>query len=138
MKAPGKACPIVIQQRDKKRYVLAFIHPTAGMQFVKGTIEANEDPLDGAIRELKEESGLDANVPLIPLGKTNIGENAEPWHFFKYLSSGLPEYWSHQTYDDFGHTFAFFWHPLDDPLDRDWHPIFHEAFAFFAPLCMSD
>ena len=72
MKTPGKACPIVMQQRDKKRYVLAFTHPTAGKQFVKGTIEADESPLDGAVRELKEESGLDANVPLIPLGKTNI------------------------------------------------------------------
>ena len=78
MKAPKKACPVIMQQRDRRRYVLAFNHPTAGKQFVKGTIEAGESPLDGAIRELKEESGLDADVPLIPLGKTHIGENDEP------------------------------------------------------------
>jgi len=77
-------------------------------------------------------------MPLIPLGTYSIGESRQLWHFFKLSSSGLPETWSHQTEDDFGHTFEFFWHPLNQSLDQNWHPVFHEAFAFFAPRCMAD
>lgn len=133
-----KACPIVIRLFDGRPEVLAFAHPLAGKQFVKGTIEAGENPLDAAIRELREESGVHADGPLISLGTHSIGESLQRWHFFEYVSSELPDTWSHQTEDDFGHTFVFFWHPLSKPLDRDWHSIFHEAFAFFAPRCISD
>ncbi|WP_297844880.1 NUDIX domain-containing protein [uncultured Roseibium sp.] len=133
-----KACPVVIRLFDGQPEVLGFTHPFAGKQFVKGTIEAGENPLDAAIRELREESGLHTGGPLISLGTHSIGESLQLWHFFKFMSSELPDTWNHQTEDDFGHTFVFFWHPLSKPLDRDWHPIFHEAFAFFAPRCISD
>lgn len=109
---------------------MAFKHPTAGNQFVKGTINAGESPRDAAIRELREESGLQAVMPLNDLGVSWVADSR--CHFFSCTMTGLADSWSHQTEDDLGHIFTFFWHPLDKPLDRDWHPIFHEAFAFFA------
>jgi hypothetical protein len=64
---------------------------------------------------------------------TTDGADLTPWHFFAYPTAHLPDAWQHTTEDDYGHTFAFFWRPVGLPLDRDWHPIFREAFAFFAP-----
>lgn len=58
-----KACPIVYRRCDGGAEVLAFIHPSAGKQFVKGTIEPGETPLDAADRELWEESGLTVRSP---------------------------------------------------------------------------
>jgi 8-oxo-dGTP pyrophosphatase MutT (NUDIX family) len=118
--------------------VLAFVHPVAGKQFVKGTIKSGENPLDAARRELREESGLNAPSALISLGIQVIGGNRQRWYFFEWISTGIPDAWSHQTEDNHGHTFLFFWHPLDLQLDNEWHPIFHEAFAFFAPLVSTD
>ncbi|MGM4986502.1 NUDIX domain-containing protein [Rhizobium sp. 11_C7_N12_5] len=128
-----KACPVVFRMRDSGSEVLAFIHPSAGKQFVKGTIEPSETPLAAAERELWEESGLTALSPMALLGQCQIGPSRQLWHFFGCQAVGLPDTWQHLTADDHGHTFAFFWHPIDLPLDQDWHPIFHEAFNFFAP-----
>jgi len=30
-------------------------------------------------------------------------------------------------HDSGGLDFTFFWQPLDDKLDTDWHPLFREA-----------
>jgi 8-oxo-dGTP pyrophosphatase MutT (NUDIX family) len=128
-----KACPVVFRTREEGMDVLALSHPSAGKQFVKGTIESGELPRAAAERELYEESGLRIQSPTIFLGKHEIGADLTPWHFFAYPTAHLPDAWQHTTEDDYGHTFAFFWHPIGLPLDRDWHPIFHEAFAFFAP-----
>ncbi|WP_448951083.1 NUDIX domain-containing protein [Labrys neptuniae] len=133
MQLSEKACPIVVRTQDRHVEVLAFIHPLAGRQFVKGTIVQGEPPLAAAKRELREESGLIASSPMESLGVHLIGAGRQKWHFFRCLSSGLPERWQHAADDDLGHVFSFFWHPLNLPLDQEWHPIFHEAFAFFAP-----
>ncbi len=135
MEPMEKACPIVIRKKNGRTEVLAFLHPLAGKQFVKGTIEAGESPIGAATRELWEESGLRIDRPMVPLGVGSVGKPCQTWHFYKHQSSGLPETWSHKTKDDFGHTFDFFWHPLDKTLGLDWDPIFQDAFAFFAPLC---
>jgi 8-oxo-dGTP pyrophosphatase MutT (NUDIX family) len=127
-----KACPVVYRRRDSGPEVLAFVHPSAGKQFVKGSIEVGEAPLDAAKRELLEESGLIVHAPIASLGRCEIGPDRQLWHFFGWQASGLPDTWQHETADDQGHTFAFFWHPLGLPLDQDWHPIFHEAHNFFA------
>ena len=49
-----KAWPIVLREKDGAIEVLAFQHPQAGKQFVKGTIELDEDPVAAAARELRE------------------------------------------------------------------------------------
>lgn len=127
-----KACAIVTRATNRGLEVLAFTHPSAGNQFVKGTIEKGEYPQNAAERELREESGLVSRSAMKPLGKQEIGPDRTLWHFFVWHSSGLPDRWHHMAEDDYGHTFAFFWHPIDLPLDQDWHPIFHEAFEFVA------
>lgn len=133
-----KVCPVVLRTGDGRREVLAFSHPVAGKQFVKGTIETAEAPCLAARRELREESGLDAPQALLSLGIAAIGVSRQPWHFFKWTSAGLPDSWSHQTQDDYGHRFEFFWHPLHLQLCKEWHPMFHEAFDYFAPLVSDD
>jgi len=47
-----KACPVVLRVSKEILEVLAFIHPSAGKQFVKGTIENGETPQQAAEREL--------------------------------------------------------------------------------------
>jgi 8-oxo-dGTP pyrophosphatase MutT (NUDIX family) len=127
-----KACPIVTRTTDQGLEVLAFSHPLAGFQFVKGTIEKGEAPSDAAKRELFEESGLVCPEPLELLGSAPIGPDQTTWHFYVWHSTGLLDTWSHATTDDQGHNFAFFWHPIDLKLAASWHPIFHEAFNFFS------
>jgi len=58
-----KVCPVVHQQVDGVLEVLAFRHPSAGNQFVKGTIEDGEPPPTAALRELREESGNRGRFP---------------------------------------------------------------------------
>ncbi|MES5096909.1 NUDIX domain-containing protein [Agrobacterium sp. BA1120] len=113
--------------------MLTFTHPSAGRQFVKGTIEKGEKSQEAAERELFEESGLRVRSSMIFIGTQEIGIERVPWHFFAYRNSSLPDTWTHVTEDDDGHSFSFFWHSVQRPLDQQWHPIFHEAFTFFVP-----
>lgn len=125
-----KACPVVTRLTNHGLEVLAFRHPLAGCQLLKGTVENGELPRDAARRELLEESGLVCPVEMASLGKINVGPERITWHFFTWGSTGLPDCWEHSTEDDDGHTFAFFWHPISVPLGDHWHPIFKEAFQF--------
>jgi 8-oxo-dGTP pyrophosphatase MutT (NUDIX family) len=61
MGSPSKACAIVIRAPAAIE-VLAFEHPLAGLQLVKGTIEAGETPQQAAVRELREEAGFGARA----------------------------------------------------------------------------
>ncbi|WP_172292336.1 NUDIX domain-containing protein [Pseudoruegeria sp. HB172150] len=130
MSVASKSCPVVTRRQGIVLDVLAFVHPCAGKQFVKGTIEAGETPLEAARRELREESGLIELSTPVALSVAAIGSDRQPWHFYQWIKIGLPDSWSHQTEDDGGHVFTFFWQPLDGLLADDWHPMFHEAFDF--------
>lgn len=77
-----KAWPVVTRKVDRGRQVLAFAHPSAGNQFVKGTVEVGEHPQDAAERELREESGLLAPSVMTELGSRAIGTDNVVWHFF--------------------------------------------------------
>ncbi|MDK2126529.1 NUDIX domain-containing protein [Parachitinimonas caeni] len=57
MKA-NKVAPVVLRQHPDGPQILAFIHPLAGHQRVKGSLEPGEPSHYGAERELKEETGL--------------------------------------------------------------------------------
>lgn len=128
-----KVCPVVCRETSSGWQVLGFIHPSAGKQFVKGTVEQGENLEDAAKRELEEESGLIVGSRMTFLGTSLIGPGSVSWHFFGHLEKSLPDSWDHVTTADHGHTFSYFWHPLEQPLGGGWHVTFHEAFAFFRP-----
>ena len=126
-----KVCPLVVRSNCGTSEVLAFQHPNAGRQFVKGTIEPWEAPQADAQRELFEESGLVVQKMQF-LGRQKIGSRALLWHFYVWKTTALPETWTYQTKDDKGHEFAFFWQRLEQRPDHYWHCDFIEAYDFFA------
>jgi 8-oxo-dGTP pyrophosphatase MutT (NUDIX family) len=109
---PTKACPVVLRN-DGPLQTLAFQHPLAGNQLVKGTIEPGEQPREAALRELKEESGLCASGVAVALGIWVPGYQGQVWSFHLCSVPGeLPDRWVHHTEDGGGLAFNFFWHPL--------------------------
>ncbi len=123
-----KACPVVFCIRHGIAHILAFKHPVAGHQLVKGTIEQEETSPDAAIRELCEESGIcDAQV-VTDLGLWNASYQEQIWSSqLCELGADLPETWAFETGDGGGHTFEFFWHPMQRDLPEPCHPLFQAA-----------
>jgi 8-oxo-dGTP pyrophosphatase MutT (NUDIX family) len=131
---PDKACPVVLAGAELPRLLL-FRHPQAGVQLVKGTIERGETPEQAALRELAEESGINAAEIADDLGCWDSDYHGQIWSFQLCQAGGaLPEQWSHQTLDDHGHIFEFFWASLDHLPYDDCHPVFRRALVF---LCES-
>jgi ADP-ribose pyrophosphatase YjhB (NUDIX family) len=132
---PQKACPVIIRKTDRGVEILAFRHPAAGCQLVKGTIEDAELVLHAAERELLEESGV-AGRAIAYLGAVHMTATEQEWHFVlcqvPRQAGPLPETRTHWTSDGGGLEFEFFWHPLGQETDESWHPIFRDALAFIA------
>lgn len=127
----NKACPVILREDGGQRQILAFQHPLAGNQIIKGTIEAGEDPIAAALRELREESGIADAHAVQPLGIWQAGVHQQIWAFTLCASrQPLPDQWTHYTTDGGGHIFSFFWQPLTAPLDEQWHPVFVGAINF--------
>ncbi|WP_225422482.1 NUDIX hydrolase [Pseudomonas huaxiensis] len=128
--SPGKACAVLLSH-DQPPRLLLFRHPQAGVQLVKGSIEPGEAPARAALRELKEESGIiDARV-LADLGTWDAGHQGQIWSFHLCTAHDpLPEHWTHQTEDDHGHLFSFFWAALDELPWDECHPLFQRALRF--------
>jgi len=122
-----KACPVVVRKRNGQSEILVFKHPLAGVQLVKGSIERGEPVFTASERELREEAGILLKaqhllcewqrVPSEPIWGICLMEEGE----------SLPEDWSHFCEDDGGHIFEYFWHPLFETPDEDWHPVFKDA-----------
>lgn len=105
---PTKTCPVVLRVRDEIE-VLAFRHPIAGLQLVKGTIEKNESSQAGALRELAEEAGILVASITSDLGIWVSGYQGQVWSFHLCeAQEKTPDKWTHQTADDGGHEFSFF------------------------------
>lgn len=127
---PNKACPVVLSSTLPPQ-ILLFRHPQAGVQLVKGTIEQGEAPAAAALRELSEESGITTATVKQDLGCWDAEHLGQVWSFHLCQVEGaLPEQWSHQTQDDRGHLFAFFWAQLDNLPHTDCHPVFQRALVF--------
>ena len=75
--ATDKACPVVLRSTQGKCEILAFCHPLAGHQFVKGTVEAGETPAAAALRELYKEAGITAQAITTMLGSSNAIQSGE-------------------------------------------------------------
>ena len=126
-----KACPVILRQHDESWQILAFKHPKAGTQLVKGTVEEDERPEKTALRELAEESGIDQAVVIQKIGQLGFQATKQHWHLFLCRPAlALPEEWSFFTEDGGGQLFQFFWHPLATAPDASWHPHFRRALTF--------
>ena len=128
----NKVCPVVFRRVGSVIEVLAFEHPLAGYQFVKGTIEPGESIEVAALRELAEESGIEAAVVTKNLGVWSSGFEGQVWAFVECApSQACPEAWVHRAPDDGGHAFRFFWHSLSGSADSSrWHSLFLGALGF--------
>ena len=110
---------------------MVFRHPLAGIQIVKGTVEENETLEFAALRELKEESGITDAFINKYLGIHYPTQKGANWHVFLCETEQLlPENWQHFCADDGRLVFSFFWHPLNESPNNEWHPIFQELLQF--------
>ena len=75
-----KACPVVFQDSSALR-LLVFRHSAAGIQVVKGSIEAGEQASDAALRELREEAGISDAVVCQELGLWDAALEGQIWSF---------------------------------------------------------
>lgn len=124
-----KACPVVLRHAPALQ-VLAFAHPLAGLQLVKGSLEPGEASAVAAVRELAEEAGIKGEV-IADLGLWDAPQTGQRWAFHECrVGPGLPDTWTHFAEDDGGHEFRFFWHPLASEPSAQWHPLFQGALAF--------
>ncbi|MGI9281905.1 MAG: NUDIX hydrolase [Endozoicomonas sp.] len=125
-----KVCPVVIRNQSHVQEILVFQHPLAGVQLVKGILEKEETLSQAALRELREESGiLEASVKKY-LGSWSSDFQGQQWHFILCEAGNLPVSWTHFCEDDGGHSFHFFWYPLHEPSDNDWHPVYVSALNY--------
>ena len=126
-----KVCPVILRQQDDTWQILAFRHPTAGTQLIKGTLEHGEKPEEGVLRELAEESGILHAAVVKELGELDMHAAAQHWHIFLcHVADDLPEEWDFFTTDGGGQLFHFFWHNLTEAPDESWHAHFQTALSF--------
>ncbi len=126
-----KIVPVVIRSSDQGLEILAFQHPLAGIQLVKGTIERDEPYEQAAVRELFEESGLVAEPNPKFIGNLAVKLSRQDWYFYVcQIRTEMPEMWIHHCQDGGGLDFEFFWHPLYQQPDDNWHITFQEALGF--------
>lgn len=118
-----KVCPIIIRHTEVEKEILIFRHPLASVQLIKGTVELGEPIEVAALRELREASGVIAKVSA-NLGVWQSAYHKQLWHFVVCDAENLPNTWTHDTQDDGGHTFTFYWHSFLNNSYRDWHPVY--------------
>ena len=130
MSGQRKVCPVVLRGTLAGHVdILAFRHPLAGTQLVKGTIEIGESVQRAAERELLEESGL-VGTAIVEFGSIQMSDPEQEWHLVRCVVEQTAERWTHWTSDGGGLEFDFFWHPLDREPDGAWHPVFRRALNF--------
>ena len=126
----NKACPVVLRHNNNKLELLAFEHPKASIQLVKGNIKKDEHLDKACIRELAEESGIQAQV-VKHLGLWEPKFKNQIWGFcLMHYEDILPDTWEFETKDDGGHIFSFFWQPLNGPLNDNWNEVYKHAFQY--------
>jgi 8-oxo-dGTP pyrophosphatase MutT (NUDIX family) len=124
-----KACPVMFRD-SSMRQILAFEHPEAGVQLVKGSIGPGEHPRRAALRELAEEAGITGAHIAHDLGTWSPEPQGPVWslHLCTF-SPQLPESWTHHCPDDGGQDLRFFWHDVHAEPGGSWAPPFRQALA---------
>lgn len=148
-KAVTKACVSLWRPAADGIEILAFKHPLAGSQLVKGTQDPGELIEATALREFQEESGLQLQQLGPSLGSIHLllpggAHQTEPlelqtWHLFLEPAPvdlpGLAEQWLHQASgspEEDGLSFDFFWQRLDKARQNtDFAMIFQMAMQLF-------
>ena len=126
----NKACPVVLRHNSNQLELLAFKHPNGQNQLVKGNIEAGEHIESACIRELAEESGIQAQV-VKQLGTWESDFKDQIWGVcLMHYEDILPDTWEFETKDDGDHIFSFFWQPLNSPLNDNWNELYTRAFHY--------
>lgn len=127
MNFADKACPVVFRDSSMQQ-ILAFEHPEAGLQLVKGRIEPGENPRAAALRELQEEAGIADTAIAHDLGTWNSGHHGQVWSLqLCTFTPRLPETWTHRCSDEGGQDFKFFWHDVNREPDDKWKPQYRRA-----------
>jgi len=76
-----KATAVVLRESPTGKEVLVFDHPLEGggvmIQLPAGTVEVNEEPEAAAIRELFEETGVQASAPILAAVQDEMFEGVE-------------------------------------------------------------
>ena len=126
----NRACPVVLRNKNNQLELLAFKHPKGGSQLVKGNIKKGESLESACIRELEEESGIQAQV-VRQIGVWDSNFKNQIWGFCLMHYEGLqPDTWEFDTHDDGGHIFSFFWQPLNSQLNDSWNEVYTNAFQY--------
>jgi 8-oxo-dGTP pyrophosphatase MutT (NUDIX family) len=126
----NKACPVVLRLKNNKRELLVFEHPNADIQLVKGGINKGEHLDSACVRELEEESGIQAQA-VKQLGTWEAGFKNQVWGFCLMHYEGiLPDTWEFETKDDGGHIFNFSWQPLNSTPNGNWNEVSKSAFQY--------
>ena len=127
MNGVDKVCPVVFRD-SSMRQILAFEHPLAGVQLVKGGIEPGESVRAAALRELEEEAGIDDAGIAQDLGTWNSEHRGHVWSLqLCTFKPTLPENWTHHCEDDGGHDLRFFWHDVAQEPGEEWRPQYRRA-----------
>ncbi len=122
-----KAVPLLLRKGSRGIELLAFEHPLAGRQLVKGGLKKGESLCAAALRELQEESGIRGDV-YREIGWWESGYRGQLWGFCRVETpKGLPDRWKYYTKDGGGLWFHFFWQRLEGDLKGDWHPVYRRA-----------
>lgn len=118
-----------VTRSDGDASLLVFEHrdAAAGVQVPKGTVEAGEEPCDAVVRELYEESGLEAVETVRRLATDTWDHHSKPKayrrHFFHVEVDDAPEAWEHTVTgggEDHGVVYSYFWaDPAEVSLTRD-------------------
>lgn len=113
-------------------------HPGSGIQVPGGTLNDDEDPAEGALREAEEETGLSGLRIARALGRGTgswAGKDAEMFAFELGLSAPAPDRWDHGEFSyEEPIRFAFFWIDVRDAARILWP----EQRTFLAQLKRQD
>lgn len=123
MTTKEKVLAYIYREHKGSLQVLVFDHPNVpevNSQVPAGTLQENEKPEDGVLREILEESGLKFDRVDHYLGQfeyiADYKNEIHKRHVYSILSTGLPNSWSHKVKscdEDNGEVFDYYWLPLE-------------------------